>query len=196
MAYGASSPIIRNNIIIHNNHDGIVFSSSNGEAVNNTFYNNGSASWGGGISVENPDAENIVIRNNICSQNVMYQIQVEVTIPDLTMDHNLIDGYRGYDDETYGSDYIEVRNCRIEDNASGEDNGGAYFSNFDTVKIKDCYVARHVTPYDNGALEFSSITNVEISARQIKENTALVLNAMQELAKAAENLSQQLHESK
>ena len=77
------------------------------KVINNTFYNNGEGSWGGGISVESQDAEDVVIRNNICSQNLSFQIQVEVSIPNLTVDYNLIDGYRGYDDEIYGSDYLE-----------------------------------------------------------------------------------------
>jgi hypothetical protein len=77
------------------------------KVINNTFYDNGEGSWGGGISVESQDAEDVVIRNNICSQNLSFQIQVEVSIPNLTVNHNLIDGYRGYDDEIYGSDYLE-----------------------------------------------------------------------------------------
>ncbi len=77
------------------------------KVINNTFYDNGEGSWGGGISVESQDAEDVVIRNNICSQNLSFQIQVEVSIPNLTVDYNLIDGYRGYDDEIYGSDYLE-----------------------------------------------------------------------------------------
>ncbi|KAA0003386.1 MAG: hypothetical protein FE048_01635 [Thermoplasmata archaeon] len=77
------------------------------KVINNNFYNNGEGVWGGGISVENSDAENIVIRNNICSQNLLFQIQVEVSVQNLTVDHNLIDGYRGYEDEIYGDDYVE-----------------------------------------------------------------------------------------
>ncbi len=77
------------------------------KVINNTFYNNGSGDWGGGISVENPDVENLIIRNNICSQNLLFQIQVEISGQNLTVDHNLIDGYRGYPDEIYGDDYVE-----------------------------------------------------------------------------------------
>jgi len=74
------------------------------KVINNTFYNNG-----GGTSVENPNAENVVIRNNICSQNLSFQIAVEADVPpeNLTVDHNLIDGYRQYPEEIYGSDYLE-----------------------------------------------------------------------------------------
>ena len=108
---------IYNNIVYSNTMNGICIS-ENGEAiylhpmkniyvVNNTFYNNGNSAWGGGVLIENPDAEEVVIRNNICSQNVFSQIQVEASVKNLTVDHNLIDGYRGYDTETYGNDYIE-----------------------------------------------------------------------------------------
>ncbi len=76
------------------------------KVINNTFYNNGDGGWGGGISVESGDADSIIIRNNILSQNLIFQIQVEVSIPTLNVDHNLIDGYRGYEDEIYGSDSV------------------------------------------------------------------------------------------
>jgi hypothetical protein len=80
---------------------------SNIKIINNTFYNNGDPQWGGGISVENPDIENIVIRNNIVSQNLMFQIQIENPVQNLQIDHNLIDGYRDYPDEVYGNDFVE-----------------------------------------------------------------------------------------
>ena len=108
---------IYNNVAYNNEEVGFVIGAwgepvpkhpiKNVKVINNTFYNNGKGSWGGGISIENPDAENIVIRNNICSQNLLFQIQVEVSIPNLTVDHNLIDGYRGYVNEIYGDDYVE-----------------------------------------------------------------------------------------
>jgi hypothetical protein len=72
--------------------------------INNTFYNNGSV-WGGGIFVENPDVSGLVIRNNICSQNELFQIQLEVPVQNLTIDHNLIDGNTG-DFENDGSNVV------------------------------------------------------------------------------------------
>jgi hypothetical protein len=74
--------------------------------VNNTFYNNGGGSWGGGIVVENPDADSIVVRNNICSQNLQFQILVEDAGADLIVDHNLIDGFMSYPGEIWGSDSV------------------------------------------------------------------------------------------
>ncbi|MCD4833209.1 MAG: T9SS type A sorting domain-containing protein, partial [Bacteroidales bacterium] len=75
------------------------------EVINNTLYNNGNE-WGGGINVMNSDAENVVIRNNICSQNLSFQIVIEDTPQNLIVDHNLIDGYMGYFGEIYGSDSV------------------------------------------------------------------------------------------
>jgi hypothetical protein len=80
--------------------------------VNNTFYDNGLGEWGGGIAVEgNPDIEGLVIRNNVCSQNLSFQIAVDPSIPpeNYTVDHNLIDGFRGMEGEgeIYGDDYVE-----------------------------------------------------------------------------------------
>ena len=107
---------VYNNIAYNNRLSGLSFSAA-GEAaihpvcnvmiVNNTFYNNGSSQWGGGITIENAGARNLVIRNNICSQNRFFQIQVEVPVQNLTVDHNLIDGHRGYESEIYGDDFVE-----------------------------------------------------------------------------------------
>jgi parallel beta-helix repeat protein len=79
------------------------------QIINNTFYNNGWDPWGGGILLENPDAQNVTIRNNICSGNYYFQIAVDPRIPagNYTVDHNLIDGYQGTEGEIYGDDYIE-----------------------------------------------------------------------------------------
>jgi hypothetical protein len=77
--------------------------------INNTLYKNGSPNWGGGIVVGNADIQNVVIRNNIVSQNIYYQIDVEPFVPiqQLTVDHNLIHGFRDYADEIKGSDAVE-----------------------------------------------------------------------------------------
>jgi hypothetical protein len=80
----------------------------NATFINNTVYSNGNV-WGGGFFNENPDAKNIVIRNNIFSQNLSAQISDEagLSAANLTVDHNLIDGYREDPYETRGSDYVE-----------------------------------------------------------------------------------------
>ncbi len=84
----------------HHPMDGIVI-------VNNTLYGNG-VGWGGGIIQDNPQAQNVVIRNNLVSQNLTFQIAVVAAAPpdSVVVDHNLIDGYRGYEDEVYGADYL------------------------------------------------------------------------------------------
>jgi hypothetical protein len=89
--------------------------------INNTSAYNGRNGWGGGIGIENTQVQNVVIRNNICSQNLSFQIAVDPSIPpkNYTVDHNLIDGYRGADGETYGDDYVEGDPLFV--NAAGED---------------------------------------------------------------------------
>lgn len=82
---------------------------SNIQIVNNTFYNNGREPWGGGIAHDNPQATGVVIRNNLCSQNLSFQIIVSSEGPSSSfiVDHNLIDGFRGEAGESYGGDYVE-----------------------------------------------------------------------------------------
>ena len=83
------------------------------EVMNNTVYNNGRVG-GEGVSPSEPAVEGIVIRNNICSQNLTLSNRRLNDRPGpgtITVDHNLIDGFRGYTDagaaETRGSDYVE-----------------------------------------------------------------------------------------
>ena len=112
---------IYNNIAYHNRYCGLSISTNgpggpqgehpmNGiQVINNTFYNNGWETWGGGITVDNPEAQKVVIRNNISSQNLYFQIALGpgVLVENVTIDHNLVDGYRGTEGEIYGYDYIE-----------------------------------------------------------------------------------------
>ena len=110
---------VYNNIAYHNRYVGIVVSvngpgGAQGQRpmngiylINNTLYNNGWQTWGGGILVENPHAQNVVIRNNIAGQNLYFQMAVDPSVTQtVTIDHNLIDGYRGTEGETYGSAYV------------------------------------------------------------------------------------------
>lgn len=55
--------------------------------ANNTCYRNGR-----GISVTNDDAREVVIRNNILSENSSDQIYLTVPMESLTVDHNLVNG--------------------------------------------------------------------------------------------------------
>ena len=74
--------------------------------ANNTCYNNGNGSNDrGGISLEYDAATNVVVRNNIFSQNNAYQIYSADA--DAIIQNNLIDSFRGYAGETRGTDYQE-----------------------------------------------------------------------------------------
>jgi len=77
--------------------------------VNNTSYNNGTGGWGGGITVDNLDIEGVAVRNNIVANNHTFQMVVDSRVPmnELTVDYNLIHGYRDYIDEIRGTDYVE-----------------------------------------------------------------------------------------
>lgn len=110
-----------NNISYNNGFSGIGLSACcpgaathpirNVTIINNTVYNNGLSGWGGGIAIsENPTARGIVIRNNILSQNLSFQIGVDsiVNKAELTIDHNLIDGYRNGEGEERGTAFVEA----------------------------------------------------------------------------------------
>ncbi len=93
---------IFNNLSWRNRYCGIVIS-QNGEQVphpmrdiwivNNTVCGNGTGDWGGGILADNPGLQSAVIRNNICSQNLTFEIAVGYSPQAaVTIDHNLSDG--------------------------------------------------------------------------------------------------------
>ncbi len=107
-----------NNIAYDNEYFGIIISNWNMDisdthpmkkirVINNTLYDNGwpTMNWAGGIIFGNMDAEDVVIRNNICSNNI-YQIIVEVDdLSELTIDHNLTEGDKGYPDEIFDKSF-------------------------------------------------------------------------------------------
>jgi hypothetical protein len=78
--------------------------------VNNTVVAGPGDSWGGGIALDATAIENVVIRNNLCSQNHSFQMLVADGVPaaEYTLDHNLIDAFLGIEPgETRGTDYVE-----------------------------------------------------------------------------------------
>lgn len=78
--------------------------------INNTVYSNGWRQLVGGIEINTTNAHDVVVRNNIVSQNHQYQIAVLTQIAHRSViEYNLIDGYRGYSwrQETKGSNYVE-----------------------------------------------------------------------------------------
>ncbi len=113
---------VYNNILFNNTFDGIIIATNDEDGpkeniyiYNNTVFSNGynSKSWGGGITVAslNNNNKNIVVRNNICSQNAEWQIMR--TDPQIiTVENNLIDGFRGYSDgkeeEVKGNNPVEA----------------------------------------------------------------------------------------
>lgn len=76
--------------------------------IGNTMYDNGDDLWGGGIEITEPSVQGVVIRNNILSQNNFFTILAEnIPLSALTVDHNLLDGFRNQAGELRGSDYVE-----------------------------------------------------------------------------------------
>ncbi|MCG3192042.1 MAG: hypothetical protein DIJKHBIC_01276 [Thermoanaerobaculia bacterium] len=77
--------------------------------ANNTVFDNGRAGWGGGVFVENREALGVVIRNNIASGNLTFQIVIPAGLPagQVSVDHNLIDGFRGDAEEIRGEAAVE-----------------------------------------------------------------------------------------
>jgi len=106
---------VYNNIVYNNRESGIIISDNVGglpvgdgpkqniTIINNTVFHNGYglAGWGGGITIvtKNPASNNLVVRNNICSQNSAWQImRSRVIEPRTTVEYNLLDGANDYTD--------------------------------------------------------------------------------------------------
>lgn len=104
--------LVCNNIAYGNANSGITVASwgepvsshpiSDLVIINNTFVGNGSQGWGVGVSIENPDADDVTVRNNILSGNLYAQILVEESGTGLQVDHNLFFGTG----DPYGSGYL------------------------------------------------------------------------------------------
>lgn len=101
---------IYNNLIFRNGRTGVVVGwygdvehqpVRNISIFNNTIVNNGVNDEGGGIWLENPEAENILIQNNIVSQNRLWQIAFRDDTPAsiATFKNNLTDGYQNHPGE-------------------------------------------------------------------------------------------------
>jgi hypothetical protein len=81
--------------------------------INNTIYHNGTAGNGweadnGGINIFNVNPENLLIRNNILSNNTICTIYVspEVLAGNLAIDYNIFDGFRNFVNETAGTNAV------------------------------------------------------------------------------------------
>jgi len=135
--------------------------------TNNTVYNNGSSGWGGGFYNENPDVKDIVVRNNIFSQNPTFQI-VNDTKVSLTVDHNLIDGTQVYTSAISGTDTVvgdplfvnaSGADFHLQANSPAIDNGsaaGAPNDDFDDNSRPQDGDGNNTAVYDIGAYEVPS----------------------------------------
>jgi parallel beta-helix repeat protein len=98
--------------------------------INNTLYQNGD-----GIIVKNKDAKNIVLRNNILSDNIRSQLAVELTpMAEVTIENNIIDGCRNSSFEICGLASMQVdplfvdpvnKNFKLKNNSPAIDAGVA-----------------------------------------------------------------------
>ncbi len=138
---------IYNNVVYNSGAVGITITRNGAEdrphpmrdisIVNNTVWNNGRG-WGGGISIDNPDALDVLVRNNIVSRNESFQLSrsPDVAKRNATIDHNLIHGYRGdlEDGEIYGANPVKGNprfvnalsgNFHLRESSPAIDRGGA-----------------------------------------------------------------------
>jgi hypothetical protein len=140
----ASNIKVYNNLVYNNYGVAVRINHDSGGTVDNilissnTFYNNGIdptyAYERGGISIEaSPTlATNVIVRNNIISQNAAYQIKNQIG-SNAVISNNLIDGYRGFGSETYGQNYLtgspnfinagSLANFRLNSNSVAIDHG-------------------------------------------------------------------------
>jgi parallel beta-helix repeat protein len=112
-----------NNLIYRNKNAGVritrydgpsgKYVMSNVTILNNTIYGNGTLGNGwdadnGGMNLFNVSPENLLIRNNILSNNAICTIYVspEVLAGSLTIDYNFFDGFRNFENETVGTSAI------------------------------------------------------------------------------------------
>ncbi len=120
---------VHDNLVYRNGHNGMTFAAwgenvphhviQDLEVFNNTFWRNGTAKWGGGILFENKEAKSIKVHDNILSDNHSFQIAVDVKPVSAKISRNLIHGFRGYENETRGADFLEA-DPLFKDPATGD----------------------------------------------------------------------------
>ncbi len=173
---------IYNNVIYLNQYGGIELGSWSDvgftgqkpiehiKIINNTCYKNGGYNngWGYGVVIDNPDAKDILIRNNICSENSA-QIAVQQIGNQAIIDHNLFFGNNTAEGTLYGSDSIignplfrdsNANDFHLLDNSPAIDAG----SSIDAPTIDFDNTNRpYGGSYDIGAYEYSTLLNVKIN---------------------------------
>ena len=142
---------IYNNVAYENDYNGIIVSDYSDDGsegvkqdiyvINNTVFSNGydnTEEWGGGILVAttNPASTNIVVRNNIASENNCWQIAT-VRTNLLQVDHNLVFGRTDYAEDEFEFDgsfsitgdprfvSAATRNFHLRGSSPAVDAGGA-----------------------------------------------------------------------
>ena len=170
---------IYNNLIYYNKYDGIELGEwsdigftgvkpiKNIKIINNTCYKNGSYSngWAYGINIDNPDAQNIIIRNNICSENNA-QIAFQQISSGGVVDHNLFFGNNTASGTLYGTDSIignplfadtNIYDFHLLSNSPAIDNG----SSIDAPNIDfDSTNRPNGSGFDIGAYEYHSSLSI------------------------------------
>ena len=169
-----------NNIVYRNKWDGIAVGSVTAsdtvnstpvyhiKIINNTLYKNGEIlnGWGFGILVNNPYAQDITIRNNICSENSA-QIGVQQIDSGGIIDHNLLYGNNTASGAVYGNDSIignplfidsNLFDFHLQNNSAAIDNGSS--NNAPSLDFDN-----HQRPtglsFDIGAYEYNSELNIQ-----------------------------------
>jgi len=108
------------NNLCYDNYWPMFIGSDNGvvkniKVIGNTFVDNDPSTMSLGVEIgsfegtsETGLVDNVVVRNNIISQNNRFQLVVDQRpgVTNIFVDNNLIDGFRGYKNEIYGSSYI------------------------------------------------------------------------------------------
>lgn len=138
-----------NNVFYNNQHSGIWLTGylaggpfEDIAIYNNTVYGNADR----GIAVTNREATGVVLRNNIAVFNGNQQIQVDSSVPSVTVEHNLTDGEVGFVDSGSGD-------FRLRSDSPAIDNAdSASAPAFDALG----FARPQGAGYDQGAFEFNS----------------------------------------
>ena len=171
---------IYNNIIYLNKYGGIELGSwsdigftgvkplSNIKIINNTCYKNGKYDngWGFGIVIDNPDANNVIIRNNICSNNSA-QISFQQIGNGGVLDHNLLYGNNSASGTLFGTDSIlenplfvdtTIYDFHLSLNSPAIDNGNSVDA---PIVDFDDNNRPFGSGFDIGAYEYSTLLNIQ-----------------------------------
>ncbi|MFL5730861.1 MAG: right-handed parallel beta-helix repeat-containing protein [Cytophagaceae bacterium] len=114
---------VYNNICYLNYHSGIIITSWKGNGkrknisiYNNTLYRNGNTHSGGGITIESIPGSNISVTNNICYNNVRWQISARDSSK-YTFENNLVFPFRNYKIlwEVKGSNSVEANPLFVDE---------------------------------------------------------------------------------